>query len=168
MRNTDRVRTTHVGSLPRPAELRAFLAQQQEGLRCDEAAYVACLRDSVADIVRKQVQTGIDIVNDGEFGKINWSIYIRERLGGVTRRSDPPGKRALTHTQSRDRRQFAEFYAGYDRAVTTPLKYEGWVADGPLTYRGEAIARDIDNLKAALNGAAAEGFLPVRGAGQRT
>ena len=111
MQNTDRIRTTHVGSLPRPAALLVFLAKQQEGLRYAEAAYVACLRQSVAEIVHRQAETGIDIVNDGEFGKINWSIYIRERLCGVTRRSDPPEKRSLTHTQSRDRRQFAEFYA---------------------------------------------------------
>jgi 5-methyltetrahydropteroyltriglutamate--homocysteine methyltransferase len=161
VQNTDRIRTTHVGSLPRPAVLRTFLAQQQEGQLYDKAAYAACLRESVADVVRKQVQTGIDIVNDGEFGKINWSIYIRERLDGVTRRSDPPAKRDLTHTKSRDRQQFAEFYAEYDRTLATPLKYEGWVADGPLTYRGDAIARDIANLKTALKDVAAEGFLPV-------
>jgi len=161
VQNTDRIRTTHVGSLPRPAALLVFLAKQQEGLRYDDAAYVACLRQSVAEIVHRQAETGIDIVNDGEFGKINWSIYIRERLCGVTRRSDPPEKRSLTHTQSRDRRQFAEFYAEYDQTLLTPLKYEGWVADGPLTYRKDTIERDIANLRAAMTGVATEAFLPV-------
>lgn len=161
MQNTDRIRTTHVGSLPRPAALLVLLAKQQEGLRYDEAAYAACLQQSVAEIVRRQAEIGIDILNDGEFGKINWSIYIRERLGGVTRRSDQPINRNLTHTQSRDRQQFAEFYAEYDRTLVTPLKYEGWVANGPLTYRKDAIERDITNLKTAMKGVAAEGFLPV-------
>jgi 5-methyltetrahydropteroyltriglutamate--homocysteine methyltransferase len=159
--NTDKIQVTHVGSLPRPPALRAFLGKQQQGEGYDAAAYDLCLRKSVAEVVRRQADAGIDVVNDGEFGKINWSIYIRERLGGVTRRSGPAAPRGLTHVKSRDREQFAEFYAEYDRSLVTPLKYEGWVADGPLTYRHGAIERDIANLKAALRGQPAQGFLPV-------
>jgi 5-methyltetrahydropteroyltriglutamate--homocysteine methyltransferase len=154
-----RILTTHVGSLPRPATLRALLTAMHEGRTYDEATYQFCLRESVADVVRRQVDTGIDVVNDGEFGKINWSIYIRERIGGVTRK--PGAKRALTHVQSRDRRQFAEFYAEYDKTLMTPLKYEGWTVTGPLTYQRQAVDRDIANLKAALQGTNAQGFLPV-------
>jgi 5-methyltetrahydropteroyltriglutamate--homocysteine methyltransferase len=70
-------------------------------------------------------------------------------------------KRSLTHVQSRDRKQFAEFYAQYDKTLVTPLKYEGWVADGPLTYDGGAIARDVANLKTALQATTSQGFLAV-------
>jgi 5-methyltetrahydropteroyltriglutamate--homocysteine methyltransferase len=154
-----RIPVTHVGSLPRPAPLRAHLAAMHEGHGFDAAGYDACLKQSVAEVVRRQIDTGIDIVNDGEFGKINWSIYIRERLGGVTRK--PDAKRSLTHVQSRDRKQFAEFYAEYDKTLVTPLKYEGWTVTGPLTYKPQALARDIANFKAALAGTSAQGFLPV-------
>jgi 5-methyltetrahydropteroyltriglutamate--homocysteine methyltransferase len=148
--NTDRIRTTHVGSLPRPAVLRDLLARQHKGKAVDATAYKSCLKESVADIVRQQTAAGIDIPNDGDFGKINWSIYVRERLVGVTRRDVAPEKQKLTQVKSPDRRKFAEFYAAYDKTLATPLKYEGWVAEGPLSYRTDAVTRDIANLKAAL------------------
>ncbi|MGZ5939335.1 MAG: cobalamin-independent methionine synthase II family protein [Rhizomicrobium sp.] len=150
MHSTDRILTTHVGSLPRPAPLRALLAKQHQGEAVDPAAYETCLKESVAEIVRQQDAAGIDIPNDGDFGKINWSIYVRERLSGVTRRAVTPGSQKLMQGKSPDRQRFAEFYAAYDKTLATPLKYEGWVADGPLTYRADAINRDIANLKAAL------------------
>ncbi|HVG50221.1 MAG TPA: cobalamin-independent methionine synthase II family protein [Xanthobacteraceae bacterium] len=150
MHSTDKILTSHVGSLPRPADLRAMLAKQQHGEPVNAAAYDASLKSAVGDVVRQQTAAGIDIPNDGDFGKINWSIYIRERIAGVTRQEKPAAKRKLTHSVSRDRQQFAEFYTEYDKTLATPLKYEGWVANGPLTYRTDAVLRDIANLKAAL------------------
>jgi 5-methyltetrahydropteroyltriglutamate--homocysteine methyltransferase len=86
-KSNDRILTTHVGSLPRPPELR----QLEEAAKADDKqAYEAKLREAVHDIVRKQVETGLDIVNDGEIYKPSWSGYIRERLQGFEERPRPP------------------------------------------------------------------------------
>ena len=86
-RSTNRILTTHVGSLIRPQPLQEFLRARQGGKPHDQKAYDACLTSSVADVVRQQAQTGIDVVSDGEFGKaISWSQYALERLSGFERR----------------------------------------------------------------------------------
>ena len=83
MFNDDRIRVTHVGSLARPPELQEYLRAYENGDALDEAAFEQCLRRSVADVVRKQHEIGIDVVSDGEFGKgQSWSRYIRDRLAG--------------------------------------------------------------------------------------
>src|SRR3979490_2753628 len=82
-RSTDRILTTHVGSLIRPAALREFLAAKEAGQPFDQAAYAKCLKDSVADVVRQQAEIGLDVISDGEFGKaISWAQYGLFRLGG--------------------------------------------------------------------------------------
>ena len=81
----DRILTTHVGSLIRPAELTAFLLKQQNGEAIDTAAYEECLRTSVADVVRKQAEIGIDIISDGEFG-VALRARAAERLHRAARR----------------------------------------------------------------------------------
>ena len=86
-RSSDRILTSHVGSLIRPPELIEFLRAQQERRPFDEAAFAKCLSHAVADIVRQQAEVGIDVVDDGEFGKtISWSQYALERLSGFERR----------------------------------------------------------------------------------
>ena len=81
-RSTDRILTTHVGSLIRPAELQAFLRAKQAGEAYDEAAHAHTLKDTVAEVVRQQAECGIDVISDGEFGKaFSWSQYVIERLG---------------------------------------------------------------------------------------
>src|SRR5829696_5527418 len=88
-----RILTTHVGSLIRPPELLEFIAARQTGKPYDEAAYQACLARSVAEVVRRQAQAGIDLPSDGEFGKaISWSQYALERLSGFERRRATPGE----------------------------------------------------------------------------
>ena len=75
--STDRILTTHVGSLIRPAPLQEFLRAKQAGKAYDQSAYEACLTTSVTDVVRKQGEVGVDVVSDGEFGKsISWSQYV--------------------------------------------------------------------------------------------
>ena len=112
-RSTDRILTTHVGSLIRPPELQEFLRARQKGNGFDQAAYDRCLADSVAAIVRQQADAGIDVVSDGEFGKsISWSQYVLERLSGFERRPFKPG--ANTFQRGVDREKFAEFYAELD------------------------------------------------------
>ena len=82
-----RILTTHVGSLVRPPALREFLAAERDGRPYDEAAFRACLHDSVAAVVRKQAEIGLDIINDGEYGKtISWSRYVLRRLSGFEQR----------------------------------------------------------------------------------
>jgi len=160
-RSTDRILTTHVGSLIRPPELQDFLRARQKGQGFDEAAYDRCLVESVAAVVRQQSDAGIDVVSDGEFGKaISWSQYVLERLSGFERRPFKPG--VNTFQAGADRKKFAEFYAELDarEGVATTLDS---VCVGPISYTGQAqLQRDIDNFKAALKDAkVTEAFMPV-------
>ncbi|MGH6968318.1 MAG: hypothetical protein ACREEN_04355, partial [Stellaceae bacterium] len=159
-RSTDRILTTHVGSLIRPPRLLEFLRAKQQGQPLDERAHAACLKDSVAEAVRQQAEAGIDVVSDGEFGKaISWSQYALERLGGFERRPFAGGN---PWACGADRERFKGFYAemdGKDRGATTADS----VVVGPIRYTGQAaLQRDIDDFKAALADVdAVEGFLPV-------
>ncbi len=81
--SSERILTTHVGSLPRPPDLLGFLEAREAGRPIEPAAFDACLAASVHDVVRKQVATGIDSVCDGEFGKISYTFYVRHRLSGI-------------------------------------------------------------------------------------
>jgi 5-methyltetrahydropteroyltriglutamate--homocysteine methyltransferase len=160
-RSTERILTTHVGSLIRPPALQEFLRAKQSGRPYDEAAYQACLKESVADIVRRQAEAGVDIVSDGEFGKsISWAQYALERLSGFERRPVKPGGNPFA--RGADRARFADFYAELD-AKEEPATTTDSVCVGPVAYTGQAeLKRDIENFKAALAEAnVVEGFLPV-------
>jgi len=142
-RSDDRILTTHVGSLIRPKTL------LQTGR--DPAAHDRALTPAVATIVAQQAQVGIDIVNDGEFGKSGWANYILERTSGFEPR---PGTFYPADWLGRDRERFNEFMAEqFPRGVTgTP----GHACVAPITYRGQAaVRRDLANLKAAAAAAAA-------------
>jgi len=165
-RSTDRILTTHVGSLVRPDELVRLLQRKEDGEPVDDALYADCLRRSVVDVVRRQADVGIDIVSDGEFGKsISWSRYILERLEGFEDRPDPAREESDPHRMlgpRHDTEQFPEFYADYDRTQGFTGAMRNCVCVGPVRYAGHAaLARDIDNLTAALEGQAVTGFLPV-------
>src|SRR4030081_3967181 len=84
-RSTERILTTHAGSLPRPRDLLGLVRSRAGGERIDETAFQARLRQAVGEIVRKQAALGIDVVDDGEFGKPSFVTYVRERLGGPPR-----------------------------------------------------------------------------------
>jgi 5-methyltetrahydropteroyltriglutamate--homocysteine methyltransferase len=160
-RSVDRILTTHVGSLIRPPALQEFLRSKQAGKPYDKTAYDACLKSSVAEVVRHQGEVGVDVVSDGEFGKsISWSQYVLERLSGFERRQIKPGTNPFT--RGVDREKFAEFYAELDvrEGVSTTIEA---VCVGPIAYTGQAeLQRDIDNFKAALkNVDVEEAFLPV-------
>ena len=160
-RSSDRILTTHVGSLIRPAALQDFLRAKQAGKPYDTAAYEACLKQSVAAVVHKQTELGIDVVSDGEFGKsISWSQYVLERLSGFERRPIKAGSNPFT--RGVDRERFAEFYAELDAREGVATTVEA-VCVGPIAYTGQTeLARDIANFKAALRGAKVEdAFLPV-------
>jgi len=160
-RSNDRILTTHVGSLIRPQALQDFLRLKQAGKPYDEAAYAACLKQSVAEVVRQQADVGVDVISDGEFGKsISWSQYVLERLSGFERRPIQPGGNPFT--RGVDRERFAEFYAELDAREGVATTVEA-VCIGPIAYSGQAeLQRDIDNFKTALNDVKVEeAFLPV-------
>jgi 5-methyltetrahydropteroyltriglutamate--homocysteine methyltransferase len=162
----DRVLTTHVGSLIRPQELVELLRAKERGEPYDEDEFVACLRRSVAEVVRRQAEVGIDIVSDGEFGKsVSWSRYIRERIAGFEERDLPgpqPGEGEVVLSGT-DKSLFPEFYAEYDRTQGFTGKLTNWVCTGPVRYIGHAaLRRDIDDLIKALEAVdVVDGFLPV-------
>jgi len=160
-RSTDRILTTHVGSLIRPQALQDILRAKQGGQSYDHAAYENCLKQSIADVVRRQAEIGVDVVSDGEFGKaISWNQYVVERLSGFELRAIPPGYRP--GIPGADRTRFKEFYAELD--VREPMANAKMVACvGPVKYIGqEILQRDIANFKAALKDVKVEeAFMPV-------
>ncbi len=168
MRSEHRILTTHVGSLIRPPQLIEFLKLIEEGKPYDETAYEACLKSSIAELVRQQAEAGVDIVSDGEFSKgKNWAFYVHDRLSGIRRRPLTPEEAKDPFASpggGRDHERFPEFYAEYD-AATGLGKRLGVrvVVDGPLKYTGQAqVQRDIAHLKAATANVKVEGaFLPV-------
>jgi 5-methyltetrahydropteroyltriglutamate--homocysteine methyltransferase len=164
-RSSERILTTHVGSLIRPDPLLPFIRAKQNGQPYDEHAYADCLARSVQEIVKKQAAAGVDVPSDGEFGKsISWSQYALERLSGFERR---PLTGAASVARGADRTRFPEFYAELDNASGPPATALASVGQavcvGPIRYTGHAeVERDIANFKAALAPAGiAEGFLPV-------
>ena len=155
-----RILTTHVGSLPRPHELLDMMKARLAGVPYDRAAYDAKVREAVAETVARQLECGIDIVADGEQSKPGFFTYVRERLQGFEPR---PGMRVPFYEAEVS--AFPEYYKDYfARAMggggVAPMV--PMVCTGPVRYTGqEAVARDIDNLKAALRGReAASAFMP--------
>jgi 5-methyltetrahydropteroyltriglutamate--homocysteine methyltransferase len=163
----DRIRTTHVGSLVRPPKLIEFLRQIEGQQPYDQAAYEACLKESIEEVVRRQVEVGVDIVSDGEFSKgRNWAFYVHDRLSGVATRALTPeeAKDPLASAGGgQDRVAFPEFYAEYDRASGLGARLgKRFIVTGALSYSDVQVKRDIANLKAAAAKASANGaFLPV-------
>ena len=161
--NTDRIQTTHIGSLPRPHRLLDAMKAKYSGQPYDPTAFQQALRVAVADVVRKQVDCGIDIVTDGEFSKPGFFTYIRERLEGFESRPNVKIKLFEQEVAA-----FPEYYEQYFKQAMMGgaiVSLAPVVCVGPVKYRGEKLVQiDIDNVKAA---AAAAGvatdhvFLPA-------
>ena len=146
-RSTDRILTTHVGSLPRPKAL-TDLGGYLKGAPADPEAYAAKLRESVAEIVRQQAAVGLDIINEGEFGKESWANYIMKRISGFEFR--PEDMREAEWLGS-DRVRFAEFLAeDFPRAVKgSPTE----ACVGPIAYTDpKPIHLAVSALTDALKG----------------
>lgn len=156
-RSENRILTTHVGSIPRPTRLRELV---QAGAPAGESKqqYEQALRESVAEIVKLQAKAGIDIVNDGEFGKSSWANYIRERISGFESR--PKDLRPIQWL-GRDLERFPEVMAAEFPLLVKGIPTEACVA--PIRYSGHSsIDRDIQNLRDALKSVTVEeAFLPV-------
>ncbi|HEY5390412.1 MAG TPA: cobalamin-independent methionine synthase II family protein [Solirubrobacteraceae bacterium] len=158
------IRTTHVGSLIRPDDVVAAMRRVAEGERVDSAELAPMLERAVREVVARQKQAGIDIVSDGEFGKIGWNFYVYERLGGIELRPPQAETFGELPISATDWQRFADFYADYfakEQDFKTPAGV--FAAVEQIHYTGqEAIERDIANLKAAMAAAGVqEGFLPV-------
>jgi 5-methyltetrahydropteroyltriglutamate--homocysteine methyltransferase len=148
-RSTNRILTTHVGSLPRPADLLDMMKAKLSGAAYDDKAYDARVKRAVDDSVRQQAECGLDVLTDGEMSKPGFFVYVKERLEGFEPR---PGKGPALFAA--ERAAFPEYYEDYfKRAMmgggVAPVEPMFCVA--PVRYRGQAALRkDLDNLKAAL------------------
>jgi 5-methyltetrahydropteroyltriglutamate--homocysteine methyltransferase len=146
MTDEKRILTTHVGSLARPKKLLDYIAALDNSVAIDSSAFDACLRESVADVVKRQAQAGVDIVSDGEFGKFRtWSAYIASRLSGFEERDIGAATGA-----GKDRDKFPEFYTQY--FPTQHLPNRGVLTcTGPLTYTGRAATQTTAALAASVS-----------------
>jgi 5-methyltetrahydropteroyltriglutamate--homocysteine methyltransferase len=162
-RSTGRILTTHCGSLARPKELLDLMKAKVNGEPYDDKAFSHRVQSAVAEVVQKQIESGIDIVTDGEQGKPGFFAYVRERLAGF----EPKGpERGARKEWASEVAAFPEYYEQYfsrrmmggSIAPRIPL-----VCTGPVSYRGQAaIKKDIENLKAALYGLTTEeAFMPA-------
>ena len=163
-RSENRILVTHVGALPRPQELGSLVMTKTRGEAHDDVKLADWLRSAVGDVVAQQVDAGVDVISDGEYGKTNWTNYIGGRLGGFEIRKSKPGDTSGSGTQAgivgRDRKAFEDFYSDYDenaarvrqtRAGGSSTGGQDYVNVGPVEYTGqEAVAQDIGNLKAAI------------------
>jgi len=150
--STDRILTTHVGSLPRPQDVVDLLFAQDRGEAVDQAQFDATMKRGVADAIKKQQESGVDIVSDGETSKISYATYIRHRLTGFEGDSSRPTPQDLDDfPEYRDRLVAAGHSATYKRPV----------CKGPIKVKDlSALKKDIENMKAALATAkVTEGFM---------
>ena len=147
-RSVDRFLTTHTGSLPRPDDLIRMMFAREEGVPVDAAALAARIRAAVGEVVRKQATAGIAVLNDGELSKPSYATYIKDRLNGFGGTSQALQYRDLVDFPEMARRVFGD--PGRSRRKTP-------ACTGPISVRDPAAAQvDVDNLKAALGGVAAE------------
>jgi len=161
--STDHILTTHCGSLARPKDLLDLMKAKVHGQPYDESAYTSVVRRAVSEIVRDQLESGVDVVSDGEQSKLGFFAYVRERIAGFEAKTPPPGG---WKQWAAEVAMFPEYYENYfsrrmmggSIAVRTPM-----VCTGPVSYRGQdALRRDIENFKAALSGfSIADAFIPA-------
>jgi 5-methyltetrahydropteroyltriglutamate--homocysteine methyltransferase len=166
--STGRILTTHVGSLPRPDDLLEVLTAKMKGRSVDQRAFEARLRGAVADVVRRQAEHGLDVIDDGEVGKPGFILYVDERLSGFEQREVPDSELAKARHYLAGSREFLAFPEYYRPERATRSGMEGErpresVCTGPIAYKGHGhLERDIANFKAALSRVnAAEAFLPA-------
>src|SRR2546429_3362 len=157
-RSTDGFLTTHTGSLPRPSDLIRMMFAKEEGVPVDAAALGARIRAAVAETVRKQVEAGVAIVNDGEMSKPSYATYVKDRLNGFGGASHPLTYRDLVDFPEMAKRVFGD--PGRSRRRTP-------ACDGPISVRDpRAAATDAENLRAACDAAKAEhGFMSAASPG---
>ena len=154
-RSTDRILTTHTGSLPRPPDLCAMIDAQENGELYDQTAFSDRVRSAVSEVVRQQVDAGVDIVSDGEQSKPSFATYVKNRLSGLDGQNDIPRIFA-------DRQEFAEWNSSQNLApsrLAAPIRP---TCNGPLGWNDRsAVDTDIANLKSAVQNVQVEdAFIP--------
>ena len=156
-RSTDRILTTHTGSLPRPRDLLALLQDREEGRLDAEAALHDRARAAVLDVVKKQTEIGLSVINDGEQGRADYTIYVKDRLTGFSGESSPwPNADAEEFPEWAEMaRQFAPPFQKRP-ACTGPVEWKDW----------PAVERDIRNLTDAAAGRSEEVFMTSPSPGQ--
>jgi 5-methyltetrahydropteroyltriglutamate--homocysteine methyltransferase len=167
-RSTERILTSHVGSLARADSLIPLLRLREQGQPYDRDDLTRRVREAVTDVVRKQVEAGIDIVTDGEQGKSSFYGYVVERFSGFERKPPAPGKEMRPRAAGREYLAFPDYYAWSER-IAEPFGGRGGrgrgvdTCIGPVSYKGQqAVQADIANLKAAIEGHAHEDvFMPA-------
>lgn len=154
--STDRILTTHTGSLPRPPELADALLKRDAG-QLDTATRLDipdAVREAVSTVVARQLDVGLDVVTDGEMGKNGFATYVKDRLSGL---GGPPARLAIA-----DLADYPDAAKGlaHGPTITTPT------SDGPVSYRGDgSVEQDAANLAAAVGGMRSEAFLPAASPG---
>jgi 5-methyltetrahydropteroyltriglutamate--homocysteine methyltransferase len=157
-RSTERFLTTHTGSLPRPEDLIRTMYAKEEGVPVDPAALAAKVRAAVADVVKKQSDAGVDLINDGELSKPSYATYIKDRLNGFGGTGNTFVYQDLAEFPALEKKVFGD--PGRSRRKTP-------ACNGPISVRDpKAVREDVDNLKAALAGVKhVEGFMSAASPG---
>jgi 5-methyltetrahydropteroyltriglutamate--homocysteine methyltransferase len=161
--STDRILTTHVGSLARPHPLLEIMRAKAAGQDYDRAEFARQTREAVKDVVQQQVASGIDIVSDGEQSKVSFLGYVSDRFSGLEVDSVGVPERQVWKEELEE---FGEYYAEYlGGKAQSMVRNPPLVCTGPITYTGHAVLQtDIDNLKAAMASVGVEdGFMPAIG-----
>jgi 5-methyltetrahydropteroyltriglutamate--homocysteine methyltransferase len=167
-RSTDRILTTHVGSLARPPDILRGMKARTIGAPYDQHRLARDIQAGIQAVVRQQIETGIDVPNDGEFGRHGFVSYIHERLSGLSPRPLEPGEDVWGAAADREQQVFPEFFEQYhehfrylwmpkevpiDDVPNLPGNYEKFQLVGPVQYTGQsAIQNDIQTLKSAAEG----------------
>ena len=158
--STERILTTHAGALPQPPDLKQMHGARETGTPLNAEAFRQRVRAAVAEVVRKKLDCGLDVINDGEVGKSNFSRYARDRLSGFTERTAKPGEQTST-IFARDLVEFSEYFKNrtYHRGDNVRRVF----CNAPLEYVGqESLKSEIEDFKAALAGQRyEEAFLPA-------
>jgi 5-methyltetrahydropteroyltriglutamate--homocysteine methyltransferase len=168
-RSTERILTTHVGSLARPDTLVPLLRLKEQGQPYDRDEFARQVRQAVQDSVRRQIAAGIDVPTDGEQGKPSFFGYVVERFNGFERRPAPPGQAGNPRNAGREYQAFPDYYAWSERIAEWAGGRGGDrrhgidTCTGPISYKGQAIVQaDIATLRAAVEGLPHEDvFMPA-------
>jgi 5-methyltetrahydropteroyltriglutamate--homocysteine methyltransferase len=161
--STDRILTTHVGSLARPHSLLDIMKEREHDRPYDAAALDEEIAEAVKDRVRQQVECGIDIVADGEMSKVSFLGYVKDRLGGF---EVDMGPSTMVPSWQAEFDMFPEYYTEYFKkyaSAVSPLRRI--ICKGPISYTGQKLLQiDIDNLRAATEGLdVSDVFMPATG-----
>jgi len=143
--STDRILTTHAGALPQPPDLKQMHIAKDTGKPLNEDAFHQRVRLAVSEVVKKQISCGLDIINDGEVGKSNFSRYAGERLSGFVERDAKPGDQ-LSTIFARDMVEFGEYFR--NKTSNRGDNVKRVFCNGPLKYIGQrSLHQEIDDFR---------------------